>query len=135
MTEEPKPDALSLGGLIKSYIAIRDKKSELTKGHKEELKPYNEALGKLENHFLAAMQQDNLQSLNAGGGTAFQATRTSVTVADWDAFYKWVAENKAPHFLDHRASKSAVEEYLEETGELPPGLNRNSSIIVNVRRS
>tara|TARA_R110000772_G_scaffold235182_1_gene346770 strand:+ start:378 stop:767 length:390 start_codon:yes stop_codon:yes gene_type:complete len=126
---------MTLGQLITSYIKIRDKKAEMVKGHKEDLKPYNEALMKLENKFQSEMNAADLDSLKTDGGTAYQAVQSSVTVADWEAFSGWVQEHKAWHFLDHRASKAAAEEYLEETGQLPPGLNRSSNIKVNVRRT
>jgi len=125
----------NLGGLIDSYLRIRDKKDALKKKHIEELAPYNVALGKLEHHFLGAMHTTGLESLKSDEGTAYQSERSSVTVADWDAFHDFVLENAAYYLLEKRASKAAVMEVLEDTGALPPGLNMNRSIKVNVRRS
>lgn len=125
----------SLGDLIGKYIALRDKANDLKKEHKEQLAPYNEAMQKLEEHFLKAMQAEELENLKTDGGTAYQAVQTSVTVADWDAFKAWIVENHAWHMLDQRANKTAVTEVLEDTGELPPGLNVKRSVKVNVRRS
>ena len=127
--------AHSLGDLIGKYIAIRDKANEIKNKHKEELAPYNEAMHKLEEHFLKAMQEQDLENLKTDGGTAYQSVQTSVTVADWDAFRDWVQHESAWHMLDKRANKTAVAEVLEETGELPPGLNIKRSVKVNVRRS
>lgn len=125
----------SLGELIGKYIQLRDKANDLKTRHKEELAPYNEAMMKLEEHFLKAMQAQELENLKTDGGTAYQSTQTSVTVADWDAFHAWVLDNNAYHMLEKRANKIAVQEVLDDTGELPPGLNVKRSVKINVRRS
>ena len=124
-----------LGEYIADYIRIRDMIDERKKKHKEELAPFNEALKKLEEHFLKVMQAEDLENLKTDGGTAYQSVQTSVTVADWDAFKDYVMVMGAWHMLDKRANKTAVTEVLEETGELPPGLNIKRSVKVNVRRS
>jgi hypothetical protein len=81
------------------------------------------------------MQATGLENLPGGGGTAYRTTRTSVTVDDWDTFLGWVREHNAWHTLERRASKLAVEEYLEEQQELPPGLSLARAVAVNVRKS
>ena len=125
----------TLGELISAYIKLRDKADALKKVHKEALAPYNEAMGKLELHFQKAMNANGLESLKTDVGTAYQSTQNSVTMADWDVFYKYVMDNDATYMLEKRASKTAVLEVLGETGELPPGLNLSRNIKVNVRRS
>jgi hypothetical protein len=128
--EEP-----TVGDYIEKYIQLRDKANELKQKHKEELAPYNDAMGKLELYFQNKMNELDLENLKGHGGVAYQTVQSSVTIADWDAFFDYVSENKAFYLLEKRAAKTAVEEILEETGELPPGLNVKRNIKVNVRRN
>lgn len=123
------------GELIGMYIKIRDKKKAVQDKHKKELAPINEAMQKLEDHFQKIMDAADLENLKSDDGTAYKAVQTSVTVADWDAFKEYIIRAHAWHMLDKRANKTAVEEVLEETGELPPGLDIKRHIKVNVRRS
>lgn len=121
--------------LIESYLTIRDRKRELETRHKEELKPYNETLAKIELALSQIMDETGLTNLPGGGGTAYRTVRTSVVVADWDSFLGWVRENDLWHMLEHRASKTAVEEVLVETSELPPGINVSRDVAVQVRKT
>ena len=128
MTEKP------VGDYIGDYIKVRDLKKELADKHKAEMKPYNDALQQLEHLFHAKMEETGLENLKTDGGTAYKAVMTTVSVADWDPFLEYVKANEAWYMLDKRANKTAVSEVLEDTGELPPGLNLQRSIKVNVRR-
>lgn len=121
--------------LISGYLAVRDKKRLLEARHKEELAPYNATLAKIELVLAQVMNETGLDNLPGGGGTAYRTTRTSVTVADWDAFLTWVRETEAWHMLERRAAKTAVEEVLAETKELPPGINISSDSVVQVRKT
>lgn len=123
------------GDLISKYIQLRDKQTDIKKQHKEELAPYNDAMRKIEDHLQKVMDQSDLENLKSEQGTAYKSTQSSVTIADWDAFKDYVITLGAWHMLDKRANKTAVEEVLEETGELVPGVNLTRSIKVNIRRS
>lgn len=119
---------------IDAYRQLRDKKAEIQKQHKEQLSPYNEMLEKLNGFLLNAMHQQGVKSFATDKGTAFQTTRDSYTVSDWNAFLKFVRERNAFHLLEHRANKTAVEETLTETNELPDGLKLSREIRVSVRK-
>lgn len=123
------------GDYIGKYIQLRDKANELKKEHKEQLAPYNDAMFKIEHHLHQVMDKSELENLKSEDGTAYKAVQTSITVADWDAFLAYVQDNDAWYMFDKRANKTAVEEIVDETGELPPGLNMKRSIKINVRRS
>ena len=132
MSEKLKGD----GALIERYIAIRDRKKEMKARHDEELAPYNEALEKIEAHFLKHFNESDTDSVAVRDvGTAFRQTRTSAKVDDWDAFFKFVQENEAWEMLEKRATKGAVEAYKDEHQDLPPGIGWSEVLTVNIRRS
>lgn len=119
---------------VSSYIKLRDLKEQLKKKHTNELAPINDAMDKLEAKLLEVFAQQGLQNIKTTAGTAYRAERTSISPADWDTFLEWVRQNDAWSCLERRVAKTAVEEILEQTGSLPPGLNRRSEFVVNVRR-
>lgn len=125
---------MKLDEIVGRYVALRDKKEEIAKRQKDELRPYNDALDKIEAALLNYFNQSGSDSCKTPAGTAFTSTRTSDTVADRDIFFGWVFERNAVDMLDSRCNKTAVEQYLESTGELPPGINRRVEKIVCIHR-
>ena len=125
---------MKLDEIVGRYVALRDKKEEIAKRQKAELKPYNDALDKIEAAMLEYFNRSGSESCKTAAGTAFTSTRTSATVADREAFFGWVLEHDALDMLESRCAKLAVEQYLESTGELPPGINRRVEKIVCVHR-
>lgn len=124
-----------LGDYITKYLEVRDLKKALEDRHKEELRPINEVLGKLEVFFQTTMAKLGVENLKGTTGTAYTSTTASVTTADKMAFLDFVKEHDAWHLLDVRPAKTATKEYLEEHGMAPPGVNVVQVINVNVRKS
>lgn len=118
------------------YIELRDNKAALKKAHTAELREkFNDEMEKLEAMFLRAFQKQGSSSLTAKGiGTAFIKPRVSDTVQDRTAFLGWVLETGNLEFLESRVSKAALDEWVEEHGELPPGVKRVVDQTVNIRR-
>ena len=121
--------------LITAYLEIRDKKRLMEHEFKERLAPFNETLDKIEMALAKVMEDTGLDNLPGGGGTAYRSTRTNVKVDDWDAFMFWVVENGHWHMVERRAAKTAVEEVLAETKELPPGVSMTKEYVVQVRKT
>lgn len=119
---------------VAGFIRLRDLKARAEAEHKEKLKPLNEAMDKLEAFMLKELNGMGGDSVKTAAGTAYKSKRVSVSVADWLAFKAFTDEHGFDHMINHSANKTAVEEYLEETGQLPPGLNRSVEIVVNVRK-
>ncbi len=141
--------------LTSLYIKVRNSKADLTAQAKEKLAPINESLELLENHFLAKMLEMGVDSLKNANGTPYKTTKTSIKTADAPAYLDFVltraladlpltdaAKAKIKeHMLDSgqmmlletRAAKLAVEALMEETKELPTGLERRDEVAVNVR--
>lgn len=139
------------------YLKLRNAKKDLDEQAKAKARPITEALDAIESHFLAKMNELGVDSLKNEAGTPYRSERVSITVADNSAFVDYVltrallalqvsdaAREKVKEaiiesgqlaLIEARASKTAVEALLEETQELPPGLNRRVEATVNVRAS
>lgn len=120
---------------IAAYIKLRDKKAEMAERHKEEMGPISEGMTKLENWLHRQMLNTGVDSFKADGvGTAFLQTMSSVTVKDWTAALNSIREEEEWSLLEARVSKSAVKDYLENKGHLPPGVELSEAMVVRVRR-
>lgn len=148
--------------VITKYIAVRDKKAELSTRHAEEMRPLNEAMDTMERWLLQQLTASGLESFKCSAGTAYKSIQTSVTVADGDVFKRYAVKGAIADVVnyldttgnDHnieslttvllsspamalfelRSSKKEVQERLEQ-GETVPGLNVTKIATVGVRRS
>jgi hypothetical protein len=132
-TETGQAVAPDLEELSRKYIALRDKKDEVAKRHKDELRPYNAALEKLEAFFLETLNDNGLQSLSTQSATIFRGTHTSVTAAEWDKTLEFIIENGRWDLLDKRVNKTIVNDMAEQ-GELVPGVNIRKEAYARVNR-
>lgn len=128
--------AISAGQVIEGYLRLREKKGEISDRHKEELAPINEQMMKLEAFMLNALNAASVDSMAFKGvGTMFKQLVTSVTTEDWEATLAWIKAEEAWEFLEHRVSKTVVQEYAEAKGETPPGIKVAQDVVVRVRKS
>lgn len=121
--------------VIAGYISLRDQKEATVKKHKEELAPLNDKMNKVAAWLQKQLVEQGLQNFKGRSGVAFLQTDTSVKVEDFDGFFDWVVANNARVFMEKRAAKTVVQEYVAEHGEVPPGLNITSEVVVHVRKS
>ena len=121
--------------IVEKYIELRDKKAQFKAEYEAKVAEIEAGLDRIERHLLQKMQEQGLKSLPTSAGTAYIQHRTAATVADWDLLLGFIRENQSWTMLEKRVSKSAVEEFRAANDELPPGINWNESIVVNVKRS
>jgi len=121
--------------LVDTYIKLRDAKSQLAKQHKEKVAKIDGMIDKIEAALLEQMNTLGVESVRTEQGTAYKSTLTSATVADWDACLDFIKQNEAWEMLEKRVKKDYVTHYVEEKGDLPPGVNIRTEVTVNVRRS
>ncbi|NVN99281.1 MAG: hypothetical protein HXX17_08155 [Geobacteraceae bacterium] len=125
---------MKMDEIVKTYIQVREKKSQLKAAFEEEQAKYTALQDKLEALILAKFQEMGIESTRTDYGTATATTRSSVSLADPDAFFQFVKENDAFDMIERRPAKAAVEQYKQATGDLPPGLNWSETRVVSIRR-
>ena len=121
--------------IVAMYIALRDEKAAMEKAHEAAMAPVKDAMEQAEMAMLSELNKLGSTSIRTPAGTVMKTVKTSVTVADWDVALKFVQDNDNWHFLEHRIGKAAVEGYIEEHGEPPPGVNVSRFTTVSFRRS
>lgn len=120
---------------ILAYRKLREAKDKLKKQHTEEMKPLLSKMYTIEVWLLKQLNDAGCDNFGSPDGTAYKATRTSVKVEDRDAFIGFIKENELWHLLDARAGKKAIEEFVDETGDTPPGIAVSQDITVQIRKA
>lgn len=116
------------------YRDIRTEYDALKKSQTEERKVYQKKMAELEQRFAQALSHMGADSVRCEHGTVYKSERVSTKVTDWDATLGFIRDTDNWDLLDHRVSKAVVEEILEETGEIVPGVERSSEILIGVRK-
>ena len=134
MTDPEK--TANLERLLKAYMAMREKKSEIKR-------EYEEVEGALK-HKMSLIEASLLKMLNTAGsdalkvkgvGQAYLGKRVTVKANDWNALLDFIIETKQVDLLQKRIASRVVQEYAETNdGELPPGVDMATERVVNVRR-
>lgn len=139
------------------YLKLRGAERDLKEKARAKIAPITAGMERIEAFLLAKMNELGVDSLKNEAGTPYKSERVTISVADNAAFVDFVLDRALQALpvseearasivraivdsgqfalIEARASKTAVEALLEETGELPPGLNRRSENTVNVRAS
>lgn len=135
MSEQNEPSVLEKR--VGQYIALRDKIAQIKEEQEKALKPYTDALLKLNTVLLEHLITTGVDSVTVRGvGTVYKNTKDSATVADGAEFRRFIIGGELWDLIDWRANTPSVKAYMEENdGTPPPGLNFRRSVAVGVRRA
>lgn len=123
---------ITLDMVTEAYVKTRDRISELNK----EIDRLKEFQGKREEWMNVYLTTNKLQNAKTEHGTVYTLKKESVTVGDWDQFFKWAKDTNHEDFISKAAAKKAVLEYMgEDRAVSVPGLNYVAVRTVGVKRS
>lgn len=121
--------------IVAAYVRLRDQKAELKAQQAEVMKPYDEALAKLEAEALQILSDTGVESMKTSAGTVYKSVATSATVQDKSAFMNYIKEHQAFDLLDVRVNKTAVQDFVTENQDTPPGVVVRREMKVGFRRA
>lgn len=121
--------------VIEAIVKLRDQRSALKRQYEADDAILKDKVAKLDAWLLKTMQEVGTDQLKGGGYIAFTSTIDRAKCDDWGSFWTFLAENGRLDMLEKRVSSKTVSEYLEEFGELPPGISISRERTVNVRKS
>lgn len=122
--------------LVAAYIHLRQKKAELEAKQKEEMAPMTAALDAIEEEVHQRLNAMGVSSIKVKDvGTAYTKRVRSVKVFDKAMFMDYIKNNSAFDLLDVRANKTAVEDYISQYQDLPPGLTSTEEESVGFRKA
>ncbi len=120
--------------VVSGYLRLRDEKKRIAKRQKEELAPLNAKMKKIEAWLQAWMHLQGGQNMKTKHGTVYLSTTTSAKVEDRNVFFAFVRDNHMWAMLTSNVSEDAVEEYIESTGDVPPGVSVSRETNARVRK-
>lgn len=126
---------IPLDKLVKAYITLRTKRSELS----AEFKAQDDALlakqDKIKKALLDHCKDHDVESVKTSEGVFYRTVKRRYWTSDWPSMYEFVLEHQVPEFFDKRLNQSNVKQFLEENPDLiPPGLNAETEYAVAVRK-
>lgn len=117
------------------FINVRDTIKRIEDETKAKLKPLREVQEILAGRIQAFMVANKLENLKTAAGTCYTSTRVTASLADPEAFMKYVIDHAAFDLIDRRANATAVTDFVKKNKALPPGCNLNHIETVGVRRA
>jgi len=121
--------------LVKAYIGIRNKRSELSAEFKEADGKLVEKQDKIKRALLEHCKEHNVDSVKTPEGLFYRTTKTRYWTSDWESMFKFIKEHDVPEFFEKRLNQTHVREFLEDNPDLVPmGLNVDSEYVVSVRK-
>lgn len=121
--------------MARVYQKIREKRTELKKAFEEEDRHLKEKLEMLEAEMISALSDMGVSSLRTDNGTIFTQEDVKASVDDWGVYVDWMKDNDAFEMVQKRPAIREVRQYMEEHGEIPPGLSVHRTRVVRVRKS
>lgn len=130
----PPPSPVNHEALVAEYRQIRDSIADQQKAFEASIKPLKERREAIENILLDDLNRSGANSVNTNSGTAYKTTRTSYGVEDPAAFRAWAEAHGHLDFFENRVSKEAIENWVNEGKQLPPGIKVSTFTTVNIRK-
>ncbi len=122
--------------LVRIYIKIRDARDQLRRELEGKEADLNEQLSLIEQEILEVCKKTGADSIKTKHGTAMRNVKSRFWTNDWEKFYEFLHEHKAPDLLEKRIHQSNMKQFLEENPDLhPAGLNVDRTYAITVRRS
>jgi len=128
------PHATDIGKRTAQYIELRDKIKRMNDAHKEKMKPFVEALDQLNLVLLHHLQTIGVDSAASDAGTVYRKETVRASTADGDAFRQFIIQYGAWDLVDIKPNAPAVQDFVNENGSVPPGVNLTTVVDVGVRR-
>lgn len=127
--------AVTVEQVVSTIMGIRAKRAELKAAFTAEDEKLKEAEAKGELWLLTQLNAVGADSIKTPVGVVYKQRKRRSSFGDWNAFTQWAVLNNQVDMLQHRLNESAVGAYIEETGELPPGVSSEVEVVAVVRKS
>lgn len=120
--------------VIGKFIELRDEVEAITNRAAAECAEKKGQMHSLQAWLKNKFNETGETSVKTPAGTAYVENVTSCKVADWNTVINFVKETENWGLLKRDVSKTAVDEYTQEHGVLPPGVNWTTIKDVKIRR-
>jgi hypothetical protein len=133
--QEGPLSGVTLDQMVKTYVKIRDRRSEIKRNYEAEDTVLVDDLDKIKAALLAHCKEHGVDSVRTSEGLFYRTVQQKYWTSDWEQMHKFILEHAEPSLLDKRINQKHMREFLEENPELlPKGLNSNSTYTISVRK-
>ena len=135
MSDKIETPDITLSKLVKVYLKMKAKRSELKAKYTEDDEAISTQMDMVKKALLQHCKDTGVDSVRTEEGLFYRTTRQSYWTSDWESMGKFILEHKVPELLEKRIQQTNMKQFLEEHPELlPPGLNVDSEYTITVRR-
>lgn len=120
---------------VKRYVELRDQRRRMKREYTALDQPLAEEEGLLGGKILAYMNELGTEGCRTAYGTCYKSERATASLADPDAFMRFVTENQRFELLDRKANVTAVKDYIQKNNAPPPGVNLHIMQTLGVQRA
>tara|TARA_R110000824_G_scaffold49380_1_gene138530 strand:- start:3175 stop:3576 length:402 start_codon:yes stop_codon:yes gene_type:complete len=128
-------EGVQLEKLVKVFIKIRTKRSELSSKFKEEDGDLQSKQDAVKRALLDHCKEHAVESVRTSEGLFYRTVKTRYWTSDWESMHKFIAKHNVPEFFEKRLNQTNVKQFLEENPEkVPEGLNVDSEYAITIRK-
>jgi len=120
-----------IGEMVKHYVSLRAELDAQRKEYQAIEKSLKAEMDKIMLEVMTLADNIGVDNFKTPYGTAYRNIKQSYKVDDWDTYVQWAKNHDALHTIQKRVTKTAVDEIVEETGEIPPGLDLFTEVTFN----
>lgn len=121
--------------LVKVYLKMNAKLTELKATFDAEEKALKEQMAKVKSALLTYCNEQNVESVRTGEGLFYRGVTTRYWTNNWEAMGKFIVEHNIPELLEKRLHQGNTKQFLQENPDLlPPGLNVDNEYTITVRK-
>lgn len=125
----------SINEALIAYNKIEDKRDEIRTEYESKDSKLKAARDQIEQYMLQEMKDMGLDAYSVPGqGVANVRVKRRFGGADWSLIWDFVVANNCPSMLQKRLLDTAVQQYLDEHGTLPPGINSEAKNVIVVTK-
>jgi hypothetical protein len=127
---------MNVGDLTNAYMNLRFEREKLSSEYKKADQVLESEQALIEQKLLEICAEQNANSISTDFGTVMRNIKSRAHVLDWDSFYEYIIEQKAPQLLQKRVHESNFNEFISEREDegLPPGVNVMREYTITVRK-
>ena len=116
---------MNLNEIVGAFMNIRTEREKLAATFKSTDEALKAQQVVLEQEMLKLCAEQGADSIRTPSGTISRKIKSRFHVIDWNNFYEFVIEQKAPQLLQKRVHETNFEEFMvgREKEGLPPGVN------------
>lgn len=134
LSHQPFKPYADIKQAVANYVEYRDMLGIERKSWEDHEREVKDEMTRISMYLRDKGDEMGVDSFNTPYGTAYRNVKKSFRIEDWIAYSTWMRETDNLQCVEKRAAKLAVQDIIDETGSIPPGLTEWIEVEFNVRR-